>query len=137
MLVRGSELKASAVLVDQIKTLGNVEIVLNTAVDRFEAKENQLTAVVGTDSITGKSVDYPCDGVFIFIGLLPNTEIFEHQLDHDERNFLKTDAHYGTNVPGVFVAGDVRSGSTWQIAAAVGEGVSAALAVREYLDELK
>jgi len=137
VLVRGAELKASAVIVDQINQLANVEIVLNTPIKRIESKDGQLTAVVGTNAITGKTTDYPCDGVFVFIGLLPNTEIFDHQLDHDERNFLKTDQHYGTNVPGVFVAGDVRSGSTWQIAAAVGEGVSAALAVREYLDQIK
>lgn len=137
LLVRGPELKASAVLVDQLSQLENVEIVLNTPVDRIESKEGRLTGVVGTSAVTGTTTNYPCAGVFVFIGLLPNTEFFGHLIDHDERNFLKTDEHFRTNVPGVFVAGDVRSGSTWQIAAAVGEGVSAALAVREYLDQAK
>jgi len=75
--------------------------------------------------------------VFVFIGLLPNTEGFIEKLDTDEYHFLKTGAKYESNIPGVYVAGDVRSGATWQIASAVGEGVSATLAIRSYLDELK
>lgn len=128
VLVRGPELKASAILIEEIKQLANVKIVFNAPATSIESEDGRIKAVMSGDK------RYPCDGVFVFIGLLANTEAFTHTLDHDERNFLKTNLNYETNLPGVFVAGDVRSGSTWQIASAVGEGVSAALAVREYLD---
>jgi thioredoxin reductase (NADPH) len=131
ILVRGPEFKASAILVEQLQLLQNVDVVYNAPADTIESADGRVKAVVSA----GKS--YPADGIFVFIGLLANTEAFVHTLDHDERNFLKTKLNYATNLPGVFVAGDVRSGSTWQIASAVGEGVSATLAVREYLDKKK
>jgi thioredoxin reductase (NADPH) len=130
MLVRGPELKATAVIVDELAKLDNVTIVYNAPATSIESVDGRVKAVISNDQ------RYPCDGVFVFIGLLANTEAFTHVIDHDERNFLKTEANFATNLPGVFVAGDVRSGSTWQIASAVGEGVGAALAMREYLDRL-
>jgi thioredoxin reductase (NADPH) len=129
MLVRGPKLKASAILIDEIEKLPHVTIIFNAPVSSIESVDGRIKAVVSKDTT------YFCDGVFVFVGLLANTQAFVHNLDHDERNFLKTDYKFATNVAGVFVAGDVRSGSTWQIASAVGEGVSAALAVREYLDK--
>jgi thioredoxin reductase (NADPH) len=131
MLVRGPALKASAILIDELSALSNVKIVYDSPIDSIESENGRVKAVVAG------SKHYPCAGVFVFIGLLANTEAFVHAIDHDERNFLKTDQNYATNMPGVFVAGDVRSESTWQIAAAVGEGASAALAVRQYLDRTK
>jgi thioredoxin reductase (NADPH) len=128
ILVRGPEFKASAILIDELEKLPNVTVVYNSPIGSIESKDGRVSAVISGDK------SYPCAGVFVFIGLLANTEAFTHVIDHDERNFLKTDRSYATNVPGVFVAGDVRSESTWQIAAAVGEGASAALAIREYLD---
>ena len=131
ILVRGPELKASAILVNELAKLSNVTVVFNAPIDSIESSNGRVAAVIAA----GKR--YPGAGVFVFIGLLANTEPFVHDIDHDERNFLKTDRNYATNIPGVFVAGDVRSESTWQIAAAVGEGASAALAVRQYLDTIK
>lgn len=131
MLVRGPKLKASAILIDQLSELSNVEVVYNSPIDSITSENGRVASVISGNT------RYKCDGVFVFIGLLANTEAFIHLIDHDERNFLKTDRNYATNLPGVFVAGDVRSESTWQIAAAVGEGASAALAIRQYLDKTK
>ena len=75
-------------------------------------------------------------GAFIFIGLDPNTSFLENSLDVDERGFIVTDAMFHTSVDGVFAAGDVRSGSTKQIASAVGEGAAVAIQIRYYLDSL-
>lgn len=135
MLVRGPELKASAILIDQIKLLENVEILYGQTTTSVTVDQG-IKTVHATDA-NDKQVSYECDGIFVFIGLLANTEAFVDTLAHDERNFLTTDTNYASSLPGVFVAGDVRSGSTWQIAAAVGEGVSAALAVREYLAQTR
>ena len=74
-----------------------------------------------------------CD-VFIFIGLEPNTEPFRDLIHTDEWGFIATNQSLETNIPGVFAAGDVRAGSTKQAAAAAGEGGTAALMVRQYLE---
>ena len=131
MLVRGPEFKASAILIEELEKLNNVNVVFNSPITSIESKEGRVSSVIAAGE------HYPCAGVFVFIGLLANTEPFVHTIDHDERNFLKTDRNYASNITGVFVAGDVRSESTWQIAAAVGEGASAALAIRKYLDTTK
>ena len=77
------------------------------------------------------------DGVFVFVGLSPNTDFLKNtDIKLDAQRLIETDAKLQTSMPGVFASGDVRSGATMQIASAVGEGASAALAIREYLEEL-
>jgi len=72
----------------------------------------------------------------VFVGLLPNTVFLsETPIELDEVGLIKTNNRLETSMHGVFASGDVRSGATMQIASAVGEGASAALAIREYLDE--
>lgn len=89
--------------------------------------------VVGTQN--GKSVDFMADGAFVFIGLKPNTGFLKgSEVKLDERGFVMTDPGLQTSMPGVFSAGDVRSGATMQIASAVGEGATAALKMREFLE---
>ena len=75
--------------------------------------------------------------MFIFIGLLPNTQFLNGKLALDEIGLIKTNDRLETNMKGVFAAGDVRSGATMQIASAVGEGATAALRIREYLESAK
>ncbi len=129
MLVRGDKLKASAALIHQLEKLQNVEVRLGAVSRSIDTADGRVASVT---LVSGDKV--AADGVFIFIGLLANTQMFQGTLELDDRGFIKTDLSYGTNLPGVFVAGDVRSGSTWQIASAVGEGAAAALSVRAYLD---
>src|SRR5690606_993456 len=75
------------------------------------------------------------DGVFVFIGLLPNTQFLKDSpVELDTMGHVKTDLGLETSMPGVFASGDVRSGATLQIASAVGEGATAALSIREYLE---
>lgn len=133
MLVRGPKLKGSAILRREIEELKNVEVITNASVIAITTKDGWLTGV--TAEHDGREVAFQAPGVFILIGLVPTTAPFKGVLELDEQGFIKTDAKLATAVPGVFVAGDVRSGSTWQIASAVGEGATAALAVREYLDQ--
>jgi thioredoxin reductase (NADPH) len=75
--------------------------------------------------------------VFVFIGLDPNTGFVKGSVDLDERGLIVTGMGMMTSMPGVFAAGDVRSGSTKQLASAVGEGAAAAIGVRQYLDALE
>lgn len=136
ILVRGDKLRASEVLQkDLAKHKDKIKVHFNTTTDEIAGEDNKVIKVIGTDTKTGKKVEFPTDGVFIFVGLDPNTKFLAGMdIELDERGFVKTDQHLMTNVPGVFSAGDVRSGATLQIASATGEGATAALMIREYLE---
>ncbi len=139
LLVRGDKFRASEVLQHELeKHKDKITVHFNTTTDEITGENNLVTSVTGTDKITGKRVVFPTDGVFVFVGLSPNTEFLSGSpIDLDEIGFIKTDATLHTNMKGVFTAGDVRSGATMQVASAVGEGATAALMIRKYLDELE
>lgn len=138
LLVR-STIKASDVLQDDLQKYvdaGQVTVHLGTTTDEIVAEDGKVVGARGTKD--GQTVDVAADGVFVFVGLKPNTQWLEGSgVELDPIGHVVTDTHLTTAVPGVFASGDVRSGATMQIASAVGEGASAALAIREYLDELK
>lgn len=132
MLVR-SKLRASDVLIKELEQNKKIKVHLQTTTDEIIGKDNKVVKVVGTKN--GKKVEFEADGVFIFIGLLPNTGFLKSSnISLDEVGLVKTDLNLQTNMPGVFASGDVRSGATMQIASAVGEGATAALRIREYLE---
>lgn len=135
LLVR-SEIRASDVLQRDMQKYvdeGKVTIHLNTSTDEIIATDGRVSSVKATEE--GKSMTIDTDGVFVFVGLLPNTAFLaESGVELDEVGLIKTNAHLETSLKGVFASGDVRSGATMQIASAVGEGASAALSIREYLD---
>lgn len=136
LLVR-SKIRASEVLQHELKKAvdeGKITIHLNTTTDEIVAKDGKVEKVVG--SLDGKKVEIDTDGVFIFIGLLPNTNfLVNSEVKLDDTAFIITDQNLMTSIPGVFASGDVRSGATMQIASAVGEGATAALKIREYLED--
>lgn len=132
MLVR-SKLSASDVLIQELEKNDKISVHLGTTTDEIVGQDSKVTKVVGTHA--GKKVEFKTDGVFVFVGLKPNTEFLKNgPLELDEIGFIKTNERLETAVPGVFAAGDVRSGATMQIATAVGEGATAALRIREYLE---
>ncbi|HET9411874.1 MAG TPA: FAD-dependent oxidoreductase [Candidatus Saccharimonadales bacterium] len=136
LLVR-SKIRASEVLrheLDKQVKAGKVTVHLNTTTDEIVGADNKVTSVRVTQN--GEPAQLAVDGVFVFVGLLPNTGFLKDsgvQLDKD--GFIVTDSNLQTNIPGVFASGDVRSGATMQIASAVGEGATAALKIREYLQD--
>ncbi len=133
MLVR-SDLRASDVLIKELEKNDKITIHRNTTTDEIVGEDNKVVKVVGTKD--GKKTDFPTDGVFVFVGLLPNTDFLKDSgIELDDIGLIKTDLRLETNVPGVFAAGDVRSGATLQIASAVGEGATAALHIREYIEK--
>lgn len=138
LMVR-SEVKASEVLQHELreKYADKITVHVGTTTDEIVAEDDKVVRVVGTNKSTGEKVEIPTDGVFIFVGLNPNTSFLKNsQINLDEIGFVTTDAKLETSMPGVFAAGDVRSGATMQIATAAGEGATAALRIREYLEEL-
>ena len=106
-------------------------------IDEIVNKDDKVTGVKTVSRLDGTENIVETDGVFIFIGLLPNTDFLkESDVELDEVGLIKSDANLQTSVPGIFVAGDVRSGATMQIASAVGDGATAALKMREYLESI-
>ncbi len=129
------EVKASKVLQEKVAEDPTVRVVTNHAVQSFEGERGKLAEIVVLDRATGETKSLQADGVFIFIGLSPNSDYLPSQVERDRYGFVVTDNTLGTSMPGVFAAGDVRAGSTKQAAAAAGEGATAALMIREYLQE--
>jgi thioredoxin reductase (NADPH) len=115
----------------------NMQVTVNHEVVELKANERKrLKSVVVKDRCTGELKEWVYDGVFVFIGLDPNSELMKDKVDFDSRGFIITDKTLQTRIKGVFAAGDVRSGSTKQAAAAAGEGATAALMIRDYLKEV-
>jgi thioredoxin reductase (NADPH) len=136
LLVR-STIKASDVLEDDLQKYvdeGKVTVHLGTTTDEIVGQPDKgVTKVVGTKD--GKKTDFETDGVFVFVGLMPNSQFLQKSpVKLDEIGFVLTDQHMQTDMPGVFAAGDIRSGATMQIASAAGEGATAALMIREHLE---
>lgn len=140
ILIRGDKWKASDVLVHDIDKNEKITVHFKTTTDEIIGGEAdglpKIVKVVGTKD--GVKTDFETDGVFVFIGLQPVTNFLEGAgVEFDDFGFVKTNQKLMTAVPGLFCAGDVRSGATMQIASAVGEGASAALSIREYLENSK
>lgn len=134
MLVR-STVTASDILQHDLEKAvneGKITVHLDTRTNEIVGENNKVVSVVAETG--GETRRIETDGVFVFIGLLPNTGFLKGIVELDEQGFVKTDAHLQTSLRGVFAAGDVRSGATMQIASAVGEGATAALAMREFIE---
>ena len=137
LLVR-SKLRASDVLqheLDKAVAAGKITVHLETVPKEIVATDGKTVDVIRVEK-NGTSEDIAIDGVFVFIGLLPNTGFLAgSDIALDEIGMIKTDTNMMTSMPGVFASGDVRSGATAQIASAVGEGATAALKMREYIED--
>jgi len=128
-------LTASKLLQEKVLAHPKMSVLLNAKVTSFNADESGKLRSLSID-VDSVGQEHTTNGAFVFIGLDPNTEFLRKALAVDERGFLTTDHTFITSVPGVFAAGDVRSGSTKQLASAVGEGAAAAIQIRYYLDAL-
>jgi thioredoxin reductase (NADPH) len=133
ILARGSQLSANKIAVDKVLNSPEMEVRFNTEVVEFKGANNHLTAVVTKNTQTGELQELQVPGVFVFIGLSPNSEPFKDIAKLDHQGFIMTGIDFQTSTEGIFAAGDVRSGSTKQLVSAAGEGAAAALAIREHL----
>ena len=122
-------------LIKKLKTIDNISTYMNKTSLEFIAGENELfQSLKVKDNETSKEELILADGVFIFIGLIPNTKPFEELIELNERNFIVTTGLAETNVKGIFAAGDCREGAIAQVAAATGEGVLASYGIKNYLN---
>ncbi len=124
-------LSASRVVVEKVEAHPQIEVLTSVSPSAFRG-EGHLEAVELTDA-GGETRTLRPAGVFVFIGLSPNTGLVQELVETDERGFIVSSPTLETSVPGIFVAGDCRAGSTKQAASAAGEGAAVALAIRAYI----
>jgi thioredoxin reductase (NADPH) len=137
VLEYSDSLAGSRLLQDKVLAHPKMSVLFNTKVLAFRAgASGKLESVELEERATGERRWHDATGAFVFIGLDPNTAFVRGLLELDDRGFVISDEQFRTNVPGVFVAGDVRRGSTKQLASAVGEGAAAAIQIRYYLDKV-
>ncbi|MBK9710326.1 MAG: FAD-dependent oxidoreductase [Kouleothrix sp.] len=132
ILVRGAQMTASKIVIDKIAENPKIELRYNTEVAELHG-ESKLSGITVRDRASGATEQLDVSGVFVFIGLSPNSGWLPAEIKRDPYGFIETDAMLQTSLPGVFAAGDVRKGSTKQAASATGEGATATLMIREYL----
>ena len=133
---RRDKLRASPILQDRAKTNQKFRFVWDTVVTRIDG-DKKVENVRLKNLKTNQEKDFKTDGVFIFIGHDPATKFLQGFIDLDEHGYVKTNQKLETSVPGVFAAGEVRSGAIKQLVSACGEGCEAALAAQAYLESLE
>ncbi len=136
LIHRRDELRAVKLLQDRAMHERKIECVWNTVPVKIEG-ETGVESLAVKNVITGEVNYLPVQGVFVFIGFVPNNDLVKGMLDLDEKGFVLTDEKMETSVPGVFAAGDVRSKLLRQISTAVGDGATAAFAAEKYLEGLR
>jgi len=130
---RRKELRASRDLQEKARQNPKVEFILNAVVEEIHGSDQVEYLTILRD---GQRERLDVDGVFIFIGFVPNTELFEEPVKRDQQGHLITDSHMRTSIDGIFAAGDVRSQLTRQITTAVGDGTTAAVAAQHYVEAM-
>ena len=128
--------RASRLLQDKVAAHPRMTVLTETAVGAFTKGDDGKLASVTLVSKDGAESVHEAAAAFVFVGLDPNASFLDGLVTLDERGFIVTDRMMETSLHGVFAAGDVRAGSTKQLAAAVGEGAAVALQIRAHLDEV-
>lgn len=132
LIHRRSDLRASAVVAQRVKTDNRVEILWDSVVDSI-AGENEVTGIGVKNVTTGAVRDVALDGLFVAIGVIPRSDIVKDAIELTEDGRIKTDRHMRTNIAGVYAAGDVRDTALRQVVTAAADGAIAADAVSQYL----
>jgi len=142
LIHRRDEFRASRVLTEELlqkanEVNSNLVIKYSTVATAIEGK-GKVQSVRLRDVKSGKEEKQQCDGVFVFVGTVPNTGFLKGFVELTERGFIKCDCAYlRTKQPGVFAAGDCRTGTVMQLATAVGDGVVAAMMLKQYFRDAK
>lgn len=132
---RRDQLRAEKILQERAFANSKITFIWNTVVQGIEGgKKVELLKL--KDVKTEKVSDLPIDGLFVYIGSIPNSSMVRNLVELDENGFIVTDNSMRTNIPGLFAAGDVRSNTFRQLATAVGDGAIAANSAEKYLGEM-
>ena len=131
LIHRRDELRASKVYLDPLQKAGNVEFVWDSQVQELLYGET-VTGVRVKNKKTGQLREIPCDGVFVAVGHIPNTELLRGQVELDEAGYVLAGETTKTNLPGVFAVGDLRKKPLRQVVTAASDGAVAAHFIEEY-----
>ncbi len=134
ILHRRSELRAQPILIERARENPKVEFIFDARVTEIGGE--QKVHVVRYEQ-HGEKKELRVGGVFIFVGFVPNSALLKVHVDHDAAGYITTDRNMQTSVEGIWAVGDVRAQLTKQIATAVGDGTTAAVAASAYLSTLK
>jgi thioredoxin reductase (NADPH) len=141
---RRDELRASKIVQDRAFANPKMAWKWSTVVERINATPGdgngtppKVVSATLRDLKTGDVYDFPTDGVFVFVGHTPNSELFQGQLAIDESGYVITDRKYRTSVPGVFAAGEIQDPVFRQVVTSAGQGAGAAMQTEKFLAELE
>ena len=132
---RRDSLRAGDTLVARAKANEKIQFVWDTVLDKIEGN-GKVQAVQAHNLKTGQIETWETDGVFVFIGHFPNSQLFKGQLAMDEQDFVIVDKYMQTSVPGVFAAGEIMDPIYKQAISSAGQGCQAAISVERYLESL-
>ena len=133
---RRDEFRAGAVLQNAVKENPKIKFILNTVLTEVTGTES-VTGVRMKNVVTGEESQMPVDGVFVFIGHTPNTQLYEGQLEMDPAGYIVSDLLMRTSVPGVFAAGEATDPHYRQVITSAGMGAAAAMRANHFLENQK
>jgi len=133
LIHRRDQLRATKILQERAFANDKIEFVWDSAVTGISGSDG-VEKVTVKNLKNGNSRDLAADGLFVWIGILPNTEFLKNAVKTDKFGFIITDSNMQTSVPGVFAAGDVRNTPLRQIATAVGDAAIAAISAEHYIE---
>jgi len=136
LIHRRDEFRAGAILQNRAKEHPKMNFILNTIVTEVVGTE-KLTTLKLKNVVTNEESTFETDGLFIFIGHTPNSQMFKGKLDMDELGYLKVNEKMETNVPGVFAAGEIADPTFRQVVTSAGMGAAAAIQATRYLEHVE
>jgi thioredoxin reductase (NADPH) len=134
---RRDKLRAQKILQDRAFANEKVDFIWNHTVKEINEKDGKVGSVTLVNTVDGTEQEFPCDGVFVYIGMVPLTKPFENLGITNEAGYIVTNELMETKVPGIFAAGDVREKQLRQIVTATGDGSIAAESAQQYVEKLK
>lgn len=139
LIHRRNSLRASQILQKRLFEHEKINVIWDTVVTSINDDDGKggVTSVSLQNAKTGATSTLPTGGVFIFVGHLPNSTLFEGKVAMDEEGYLSTDKLMRTSIPGVFAAGEIQDKRFKQVATSVGQGCAAAMEVEKYLADLE
>jgi thioredoxin reductase (NADPH) len=131
---RRDELRAGPILEKRAKENPKVKFIWDSVIDEIKGN-GSVESVALRNLKSGEESIHPIDGVFIFIGHTPNTNLFQEQIEMDERGYIVVDNYMQTSVPGVYAAGEAADSHFRQVITSAGMGAAAAIQAGHFLDE--
>ncbi|TMB90284.1 MAG: thioredoxin-disulfide reductase [Chloroflexi bacterium] len=135
LIHRRQEFRSQPILLDEARKNPKIDFLLDTVVEAIEG-DDKVRNLALRNVVTGARSTFDVEGIFIFVGFIPNTRLVDSHVDHDKAGYYLTDPMtMMTSVPGIFAAGDVRSQLTRQITTAVGDATTATIAASKWVEE--